>query len=76
MSTERLLSAFFPAMAKTGAVITAGLIDNFSPVIDPQVLPQQLFPDRSALRGPCSAHHRMEPNGDDLVCRSGGIHRG
>ncbi len=42
MPTEKLLAAFFPAMAKTGG-ITAGFIDNFSPVIDPVVLPQHPF---------------------------------
>ena len=52
MSTERLLSAFFPAMAKTGG-ITAGLIDNFSPVIDPVVLPQHPF---SPTAAPYAAH--------------------
>ncbi len=52
MSTERLLAAFFPAMAKTGG-ITAGLIDNFSPVIDPVVLPQHPF---SPTAAPHAAH--------------------
>ena len=52
MSTERLLAAFFPAMAKTGG-ITAGLIDNFSPVIDPVVLPQHPF---SPTAAPYAAH--------------------
>ncbi len=51
-STERLLAAFFPAMAKTGG-ITAGLIDNFSPVIDPVVLPQHPF---SPTAAPFAAH--------------------
>lgn len=42
LPTEQILAAFFPAMAKTGGM-TAGLIDNFSPVIDPVVLPQHPF---------------------------------
>jgi para-nitrobenzyl esterase len=42
LPTEQVLAAFFPAMAKTGG-ITAGLIDNFGPVIDPVVLPQHPF---------------------------------
>ena len=52
MPTDKLLSAFFPAMAKTGG-ITAGLIDNFSPVIDPVVLPQHPFAPTAA---PYAAH--------------------
>jgi para-nitrobenzyl esterase len=52
MPTDRLLSAFFPTMAKTGG-ITAGLIDNFSPVIDPVVLPQHPFAPTAA---PYAAH--------------------
>jgi para-nitrobenzyl esterase len=52
MPTERLLQAFFPTMAKTGG-ITAGLIDNFSPVIDPVVLPQHPFAPTAA---PYAAH--------------------
>ena len=52
MPTARLLRAFFPAMAKTGG-ITAGLIDNFSPVIDPVVLPQHPFAPTAA---PYAAH--------------------
>jgi para-nitrobenzyl esterase len=47
MPTEKLLAAFFPAMAKTGG-ITAGFIDNFSPVIDPVVLPQHPFSPKAA----------------------------
>jgi len=42
MPTEKILAAFFPAMAKAGGM-TAGLIDSFSPVIDPVVLPQHPF---------------------------------
>ena len=52
MSTDQLLAAFFPAMAKTGGM-TAGLIDNFSPVIDPVVLPQHPFAPTAA---PYAAH--------------------
>jgi para-nitrobenzyl esterase len=47
MPAERLLRAFFPTMAKTGG-ITPGLIDNFSPVIDPVVLPQHPFAPTAA----------------------------
>ncbi len=50
MPTQRLLKAFFPTMAKTGG-ITAGLIDNFSPVIDPIVLPQHPFSPTAAPYG-------------------------
>ena len=42
LPTEQVLAAFFPTMGKTGG-ITAGLIDNFGPVIDPVVLPQHPF---------------------------------
>ena len=52
MSTDKLLAAFFPTMAKTGG-ITAGLIDNFSPVIDPVVLPQHPF---APVAAPYAAH--------------------
>jgi len=52
MPTDKLLAAFFPTMAKTGGM-TAGLIDNFSPVIDPVVLPQHPFAPTAA---PYSAH--------------------
>ncbi len=52
LPTDKLLAAFFPAMAKTGG-ITAGKIDNFSPVIDPVVLPQHPF---SPTAAPYSAH--------------------
>jgi|HubBroStandDraft_5_1064220.scaffolds.fasta_scaffold24675_2 para-nitrobenzyl esterase len=52
LPTEKLLSAFFPTMAKTGGM-TAGLIDNFSPVIDPVVLPQHPFAPTAA---PYAAH--------------------
>ncbi|HTY93588.1 MAG TPA: carboxylesterase family protein [Steroidobacteraceae bacterium] len=52
MPTERLLAAFFPAMAKTGG-ITPGFIDNFAPVIDPAVLPQHPFAPTAA---PDAAH--------------------
>ena len=52
LPTQQLLAAFFPAMAKTGG-ITAGLIDNFSPVIDPVVLPQHPF---SPTAAPYAAH--------------------
>jgi para-nitrobenzyl esterase len=42
MPTEKILAAFFPTLAKAGGM-TAGLIDSFSPVIDPVVLPQHPF---------------------------------